>query len=158
MSVVCNFEKTYDLLDKVDDTKWAMNACEEMATNAAEIIDSNYASQGHGNDEYEVRTEQTDNGYSVIAEGYDIGFLEFGAGDFASSSGDVFDEGGYSVEPGSWSKTHQQVYSRLGMWYYGGVPLTGIMPTRGMQRGLDWIIANGDDVLDRKYNEWINAK
>lgn len=159
MKIICNFKDAYKFLDRVNDTSWTNDACEEMADEASQIVDAAYATQGYGNTEYEVRTEPTDKGCDVIAEGHDVGFLEFGAGDDVKS--DDFDDGSYPVEPGSWSKTHQQVYSRLGIWFYRqgkDALLSGLAPTRGMQLGLDWIVGHSDEVIDRKYNEWINGR
>lgn len=74
--------------------------------------------------------------YSVIAEGHNVSFAEFGAG-YTTDTGFGFSrEVPYLVSPGSWSKDHKQMFTLLGWWGYKGVPngqpIDHITPTRAM--------------------------
>lgn len=73
----------------------------------------------HGN-HASVTVEQTSNGYSVRADGEDILFIEFGAGDRAGENNDQYDEVPAVAHPGTWSDTHAQMYSRYGFWVFAG--------------------------------------
>lgn len=73
----------------------------------------------HGN-HAKVTAEKTPDGYVIRAEGEDVLFIEFGAGDMAGTTTVMYDEVPAVVRPGSWSETHARQYSTQGFWYFGG--------------------------------------
>jgi len=75
-----------------------------------------------------VWSEPTENGYRIVAEGEDVLFIEFGAGDAAGSDNGLYDAVPSVARPGSWSETHAQMYSRYGFWYFAGKKLTEVQP------------------------------
>lgn len=79
----------------------------------------------HGNHSA-VWSEPSENGYRITAEGEDVLFIEFGAGDAAGSDNALYDNVPFVVRPGSWSATHAQMYSTLGYWYFGGHKITEV--------------------------------
>jgi len=75
--------------------------------------------QIHGNHS-KVWSEATEKGYKITAEGKDVLFIEFGAGDAAGRDKALYDEVPSVVRPGSWSEKHAQMYSRFGFWVFAG--------------------------------------
>ncbi len=73
----------------------------------------------HGN-HAKVTADKTPDGYVIRAEGEDVLFIEFGAGDMAGTTTVLYDEVPAVVRPGSWSETHARQYSTQGFWYFGG--------------------------------------
>lgn len=82
-------------------------------------IGENVIAQTHGHHAM-VWSERTADGYSIIAEGQDILFIEFGTGDMAGATSVLYDQVPVSVRPGSWSETHSRQYSTQGFWFFGG--------------------------------------
>lgn len=78
-----------------------------------------------GNQMPDVRVDRIENGFKIVAEGEDVCFIEFGAGDAAGSHPDK-DKVSIETYPGSWSEEHAQQYSENGYWYYNGEQLTEI--------------------------------
>ena len=76
----------------------------------------------------DVRTEPIDHGYKIVAEGKDVLFIEFGAGDKAGAERDKYVAVPDVVRPGSWSETHAQQYSTYGFWIFGGRTYTETPP------------------------------
>ena len=75
--------------------------------------------QTHGH-HARVWYEQLRDGYRIVAEGQDILFIEFGAGDMAGTTSTLYDQVPAVVRPGSWSETHAKQYSTQGFWFFGG--------------------------------------
>ena len=80
--------------------------------------------QIHGNHS-SVWTEPTANGYRIVAEGEDVLFIEFGAGEDAGSDNGKYDAVPSVAKPGTWSEAHQGEYWRTGgpgkgHWHFGG--------------------------------------
>ena len=75
--------------------------------------------QTHGH-HARVWYEQLQDGYRIVAEGQDILFIEFGAGDMAGTTSVLYDQVPVVVRRGSWSETHAQQYSTQGFWFFGG--------------------------------------
>lgn len=73
-----------------------------------------------------VWSEPTANGYRIVAEGEDVLFIEFGAGDAAGSDNGLYDAVPAVARPGSWSETHAQQYSRYGFWFFAGQKITEV--------------------------------
>lgn len=76
--------------------------------------------QTHGKHASGIWSEETPDGYKIVAEGEDLLFIEFGAGDMAGTTSVLYDQVPVSVRPGSWSETHARQYSTQGFWYFGG--------------------------------------
>lgn len=76
----------------------------------------------NGNGGTAVSVSKIDNGYSVIAEGEKVYFVEFGTGDAVTGSHGF--QTSVPIYSGSYSETHEQKYSVYGYWYYGGEKLT----------------------------------
>lgn len=115
------------------------NAC----VKAAEAARSAYNSGAfEGNDNVSVYVEKkAPLTYQIVATGRDVYFLEFGAGDLTSASGDYesVDLGGLTladIYAGSYSIEHQQQYVLYGKWWHDGVEYTGITPRRGMNEAV----------------------
>ena len=75
--------------------------------------------QTHGS-HARIWSEQTKDGYKVVAEGEDLLFIEFGTGDMAGVMSPMYDAVPASARPGSWSEQHAQMYSKYGFWVFGG--------------------------------------
>lgn len=76
----------------------------------------------NGNTGTIVTIQKIENGWSIVASGEKVYFVEFGTGDA------VTNEHGFSVSvpvyPGSFSEENGQQYSVYGYWFYGGELLT----------------------------------
>lgn len=97
--------------------------------------------QVHGN-HASVWTEPTATGYKITAEGEDVLFIEFGAGDQAGSENGNYDAVPSSARPGSYSETHAQMYSRYGYWYFGGHKFTTVAPTPAFYYAYEYMVQN----------------
>lgn len=75
-----------------------------------------------GNGGTAVTVEKIENGYSIVASGEAVYFVEFGTGNQATSNH------GFTVSvpisPGSWSEGHAQKFSEYGFWWYNKVKYT----------------------------------
>lgn len=107
-SIVNTVNKYRDISSKVSDI------CKRLCDVGEPIIKQAYGSNAS------VWSEPTNNGYRIIAQGQDILFIEFGAGDMAGTTSVLYDQIPAVVRPGSWSETHAQQYSTQGFWYFGG--------------------------------------
>ena len=97
--------------------------------------------QVHGNHAL-VWTEPSDHGYKIVAEGEDVLFIEFGAGDQAGSENGLYDEVPSVARPKSWSETHAQQYSTYGRWYFGGQRFTTVAPTPAFYYAYEYMVQN----------------
>lgn len=138
-----------------------MQGIRELIENAAEIVDRRYSLQGNGNHNYTIYVEDIPNGCRLIADGEDVGFLEFGAGVFTEAD-EFTQEVDYPVYAGSWSESHAhsdnpnaRYFAKNGFWWYSNVRYTGLTPTRGMQQALDFLRANVEQTIKQKIDEWI---
>lgn len=116
-------DRVKEMLDKYVDLK---ERCMEIAIRLCAVGEPiiKAAHGGHAT----VFTEEQENGYSIVAEGETILFVEFGAGDAAGIMAGFYDNVPTSVRPGSWSETHEQMYSRYGFWVFGGQILHEVEP------------------------------
>lgn len=78
----------------------------------------------HGN-HARVWTEPTENGYKISAEGEDVLFIEFGAGDATGIMAKEYDQVPSVVRPSSWSEAHGGEYAATGgylkgHWHFAG--------------------------------------
>lgn len=99
-------------------------------------------SQIHGHHATRIWTEATKNGYKICAEGEDLLFIEFGAGDAAGRDAGLYDKVPSKVRPGSWSETHKQMYSRYGFWVFGGQLLHEVPPSPAFYYAYEYMVQN----------------
>lgn len=97
--------------------------------------------QIHGNHSA-VWSEPTANGYRIVAEGEDVLFIEFGAGDAAGSENALYDAVPSVARPGSWSETHAQMYSRYGFWVFAGRKMTEVPPSPAFYYAYEYMVQN----------------
>ena len=105
INTVRKFQNTEERLEKI-----AKRLCE---------VGEPIIRQTHGHHAI-VWYERTQDGYKIAAEGHDILFIEFGAGDMAGTTSVLYDQVPATVRPGSWSETHAKQYSTQGFWFFGG--------------------------------------
>ena len=105
------FRKYSNVEDKLEEV--ARRLCTEVGEPIIRSV--------HGRHATRIKTEKTDKGYRIIAEGTDVLFIEFGTGDMAGQIDVLYDKVSSKVRPGSWSEKHAQMYSRFGFWVFGGV-------------------------------------
>lgn len=103
-----------------------------------------YADDG-GNHDFDVRGELTGHlEAQTIADGSQILFVEYGAGDLTATP--------YS--PGDWSRSPQGSgqYAKRGYWWYQGRRYESIPPARGIPRAydfaMDYISKHGMEVFE----------
>lgn len=71
-------------------------------------------------------------GFTISADGEDVCFIEFGAGDYADSTHGLASNVPFTVKPGSWSDTHSRQYTLKGFWWYKKQKYYYVMPHYGM--------------------------
>ena len=151
-----------DLIGRIENIdEPMMAACRELIETAENIVLSRYALQSNGNNDYQTSIEPIENGYKLTVSGEDVGFLEFGAGVFTEA--DEFEsQVGFPIYPGSWSESHEhsdnpnaRYFAKNGFWWWSNIRYTGLIATRGMQRALDEVRLQADEVVKRKINEWL---
>lgn len=89
-----------------------------------------------------VETKPTKNGYKIVAEGEDVLFIEFGAGDAAGSENALYDAVPSEAQPGTWSRNHAQMYSRYGFWVFGGHIFREVQPTPAFYYAYEYMVQN----------------
>lgn len=98
--------------------------------------------QVHGHHADRIATEKTAKGYKIVAEGQDILFIEFGAGDAAGSENALYDAVPAEARPGTWSMHHAQMYSRYGFWVFGGQIYREVQPTPAFYYAYEYMVQN----------------
>lgn len=98
--------------------------------------------QVHGHHATKLKTEPTKNGYKIVAEGQDILFIEFGAGDAAGSENANYDAVPWEAQPRTWSMNHAQMYSRYGFWVFGGQIYREVQPTPAFYYAYEYMVQN----------------
>ena len=98
--------------------------------------------QVHGHHADRIETVPTRNGYKIVAEGQDILFIEFGAGDAAGSENALYDAVPPEAHPGTWSMNHAQMYSRYGFWVFGGQIYREVQPTPAFYYAYEYMVQN----------------
>lgn len=128
----------------------------EAMKEAENIVLDAYHWQGGENDDYVTEIAEMPNGYVLTASGEDVGFLEFGVG-IMTTPDEFADEVGYPVAVGSYSEMNQGQFAKSGyrFWWYEKVRYRGLLPTRGMQRALDYLRDNLISIVQGKIDEWI---
>lgn len=94
--------------------------CKRVADIGALVANSRLV-LSQGNTDVNITVEKMDGGYKLVMSGADIFFVEFGTGSEVSSHYKV----SVPVFSGSWSMEHEQIFARLGFWWYGGEIMTG---------------------------------
>ena len=94
-----------------------------------------------------VWSEPTAKGYRIVAEGEDVLFIEFGAGDAAGSENGNYDAVPVVAYPGSWSEAHQGEYWRTGglgqgHWHFGGQEYTELAPSPAFYYAYEAMVQN----------------
>lgn len=112
---------------------------EEVARRLCEIGEP-IIRQVHGNHASDIHTEPTKSGFKIVAEGEDILFIEFGAGDAAGSENDKYDAVPSEARPGTWSMNHAQMYSRYGFWVFGGHIFREVQPTPAFYYAYEYMV------------------
>lgn len=136
---------------KVLETKADIIA-KKLAEIGQQIADTSYRQGGQGNTHYTVTVERITNGYKVVANGEDVGFLEFGAG--ANTIANTFiSQVPYPVNDGSYSREHEGQYSKMGFWYYNDEKLIGVPPTHGMYNALVQMQSRANDIIREVMND-----
>lgn len=114
---------------------------EEVARRLCEIGEP-VIRQVHGHHADRIETEKTKTGYKIVAEGQDIMFIEFGAGNAAGSENSKYDAVPSEARPGSWSMNHAQMYSRYGFWVFGGRIFREVQPTPAFYYAYEYMVQN----------------
>lgn len=86
-------------------------------------------------DSVTVSVVPIENGYSIIASGREVAFMEFGAGIYTDTThplaGNV-DNQGLPVYPGSYSEEHARQFVNYGYWIHDGKKIEGVQPRYGL--------------------------
>lgn len=155
---VTGIEETIATLEKAEKIDKPIKEAIYMAMQEAENLVLNaYRFQSVGkNDDYYTKIEEIPNGYTLTASGEDVGFLEFGVG-IMTTPDEFADEVSFPVYVGSYSEANQGQFMKSGyrFWWFGKSRYTGLLPTRGMQRALDYLMDNITSIIEEKINEWI---
>lgn len=151
-----------EVLGRVENIdKPMMEACRELIGMAERIVLSRYSLQSNGNNDFQTSIEPIENGYRLTVSGEDVGFLEFGAGVFTEAD-EFASQVDFPIYPGSWSELHEhsdnpnaRYFAKNGFWWWSNIRYTGLIATRGMQKALDEVRLQADEVARRKINEWL---
>ena len=114
--------------------------CAELAKRLCEIGEP-IIRQVHGH-HASVWSEPMPNGYKICAEGEDVLFIEFGAGNAAGSTAGLYDDVPSVVRPGSWSETHAQMYAKYGFWFFGNEKYTEVPPSPAFYYAYEYMVQN----------------
>ena len=84
-----------------------------------------------GNKAPDTWVEPTENGFKIIAQGKDVYFIEFGAGDAAGNHPDKA-TAPVDTSPGSYSAKNTMEYVKYGSWHHQKKKYTEIQPQMPM--------------------------
>lgn len=96
-------------------------------------------------DDVDVRVVPLDDGAEIVASGQSVFFLEFGAGIYAQTN--EMNTEGLDTSPGSWSKTHKQIFTRYGYWFHKRQFYRGVVPAPGMNMAREEVLKNIEAVI-----------
>ena len=99
-----------------------LEVCKRLAEIGAQEAQRFFDMAENGNQGVRVTINKIENGWSIVASGKSVYFVEFGTGDAVTNSHGF--QVSVPIYPGSYSETHAQQYSVKGYWYYGGERLT----------------------------------
>lgn len=94
-----------------------------------------------GNEAPETWVEPIENGFKIIANGKDVFFIEFGAGDAAGNHPDSANAP-VDTSPGSYSKINTGEYAKYGSWHHDKMKYTEIQPQMPMYHAMREIERN----------------
>lgn len=115
---------------------------EEIAERLCKI-GGDVISQVHGrHSKVYSKRSKSGKGYQIVAEGEDLLFIEFGAGDAAGSENALYDAVPDEARPGTWSMNHAQMYSRYGFWVFGGRIFREVQPTPAFYYAYEAMVQN----------------
>ena len=122
---------------------------ERLATEAAAMAQDEFGS------DVTVTAVQVDGTHwSVVANGEQVCFLEFGTGVYADSSHDFAQRVPFNVYPGSWSEEHENTYQRwLAKGNDPGEYPYNTLPIRGMLRAYTWMKDNAERIAIEEFNK-----
>jgi hypothetical protein len=88
-----------------------------------------------GNEAPETWVEPIENGFKIIANGKDVFFIEFGAGDAAGNHPDAGNVP-VATSPGSYSEKNTMEYVKYGSWHHDGKKYTELQPQMPMYHAM----------------------
>ena len=107
---------------------------------------------GHGGHASVFVSQPDSRSYAVNAEGTDVLFVEFGAGDAAGSQNALYDNPPEVAYPGSWSEQHSGEYYRTGKWHFGGREYTELPPHPVMHEAREEMVRNLNRVAREEFS------
>ena len=134
-------------------TDEVLNRLAELGKSVAE---AHYASGIlDDNDSVRVYVEPSALGYSIIAEGEDVCFLEFGTGVAAGNGYDTsVIEPPVSIEPASWSSTKGTgEFAKYGSWHHDGRKYIMTVPRMGMYHAVKEIQRQYKEIAKEVFND-----
>ena len=127
-----------------------------LAEMAVRTADAHYASGFlDENEDVTVTSTPIKSGRTIIADGEDANFLEFGSGVAAGNGYDtsVIDPP-VSIEPKSWSSTQGTgEFAKYGSWHHNKRKYTMTVPRMGMYFGAKEVETNVYDVIGKVFND-----
>lgn len=126
--------------------KWVNQKIDELMIRLAAVgleTARVYFQQGatEGNEAPETWVEPIENGFKIIANGKDVFFIEFGAGDAAGNHPDAANAP-VDTSPGSYSKINTGEYAKYQSWHHKGVKYTELQPQMPMYHAMREIERN----------------
>lgn len=126
--------------------KWVNQKIDELMIRLAAVgleTARVYFQQGatEGNEAPETWVEPIENGFKIIANGKDVFFIEFGAGDAAGNHPDAVNAP-VDTSPGSYSKINTGEYAKYQSWHHKGVKYTELQPQMPMYHAMREIERN----------------
>lgn len=126
--------------------KWVNQKIDELMIRLAAVgleTARVYFQQGatEGNEAPETWVEPIENGFKIIANGKDVFFIEFGAGDAAGNHPDAANAP-VDTSPGSYSKINTGEYAKYGSWHHDKMKYTEIQPQMPMYHAMREIERN----------------
>ena len=126
--------------------KWVDKKMDELMVRLAAVGLSTarvYFQQGaaEGNVAPETWVEPIENGFKIIANGKDVFFIEFGAGNAAGNHPDAA-KAPVDTSPGSYSAKNTMEYMKYGSWHHDGKKYTELQPQMPMYHAMREIERN----------------
>ena len=126
--------------------KWVNQKIDELMIRLAAVgleTARVYFQQGatDGNNAPDTWVEPIENGFKIIANGKDVFFIEFGAGDAAGNHPDAA-KAPVDTTPGSYSIKNTQEYYKYHSWHHDGKKYTEFQPQMPMYHAMREIERN----------------
>lgn len=106
-----------------------------------------------GNVEVRVTSEPNEeNGFTIVASGSDVNFLEFGAGVLTDVIRPTV-QASFDISPGSWSSSEDGTgeFAKHNSWHYKGVKFFGLAPAAGMQEACNAMQQQSSSIARRVF-------